>query len=72
MLWTGLIAVVLAVLSYIVFEPSLAAVLITGAELFCVLGFSVWCVCLNDSPEEIRVRELVTRDMTAARASARR
>ena len=45
MMRTGLIAVVLAVLSYIVFEPSLGAVLMTAGELFGVVAlFCLVCV----------------------------
>jgi hypothetical protein len=45
MLWTGLIAVVLAVLSYLIFEPSLGAVLTSVAELLGVVAlFCLVCV----------------------------
>jgi len=47
MLWAGLIAVVLAVLSDIGFEPSLWTVLLNAAELVGVVA--LFClVCLSE------------------------
>ena len=39
MLWAGLIAVALALVGYVVFEPSLWAILSNGAELLGVVAF---------------------------------
>ena len=47
MLWAGLIAFVLALGSYLVFEPSLWAVLLNAAELLVVVA--LFClVCLSE------------------------
>ena len=47
MLWATLIAVVFALVSYFVFEPSLWAVVTSTAELLGVIG--LFClVCLSE------------------------
>jgi hypothetical protein len=47
MLWAGLIAFVLALVSYVTFEPSLWAVLTSAAELVGVVA--LFClVCLSE------------------------
>jgi hypothetical protein len=47
MLWAGLIAIALAGVSYVVFEPSVWVVLTTVAELIGVIG--LFClVCLSE------------------------
>jgi len=47
MLWAGLIAVALALVGYVVFEPSLWAILLTAAELLGVVA--LFClVCLSE------------------------
>ena len=47
MLWAGLVAVALALLSYVLIEPSLRTLLTSGAELVGVVG--LFClVCLSE------------------------
>jgi hypothetical protein len=47
MLWAGLFAIVVAALSYVVFEPSLWAILMTAAELLGVVAL-LCLVCLSE------------------------
>ncbi len=47
MLWAGLVALTLTLVTYFVFEPSLWTLLTSGAELFGVIAlFSL--VCLSE------------------------
>lgn len=47
MLWAGLIAVVLALVTYFVFEPSLWTLLTSAAELLGVIALFA-LVCLSE------------------------